>query len=106
MTSERATYSVLTSVIRFFPVPSACVLGPLELGHFTAQPLQQLIVGIRTVPGQASHIGILGRRRSLVDVGAIVGVRDSAPSWPHCDEEKKGTEQSTGGDDDGEPILR
>ena len=82
----------------------AYFVSALELGHFTAQPLQQLIVRIRTVPGQASHIGILVRRRSLFNVGAIASVRALVPSWPHCDEEKKGTEQRTGGDDDGEPI--
>ena len=82
----------------------ACVVSPLELGHFTTQPLQQLIVRIRTVLGQASHIGVLVGRRSLFNIGAVVSVRASVPSWPHCDEEKKGTEQRTGGDDDGEPI--
>ena len=98
------TYSVLTSVISFFPVLPACVVSSLELGHFTAQPFQQLLVRISTVLGQDSHIEIFVRRRLRFNVGAIVSVRASAPSWPHCDQEKKGTDQRTGGDDDGEPM--
>jgi hypothetical protein len=38
------------------------LVGPLELGHLTTQPLQQFVVRIGTILGSTTDIGITFRR--------------------------------------------
>jgi hypothetical protein len=65
------TSSVFTVSIWFRWALPGSLVGPLELGHLTAQPLEQLVVGIGTVLGSDARIGIIGERCPLLICSAI-----------------------------------
>ena len=73
-------FSVFTVRIWFCWALPGSLIGPLELGHFTSQSLEQLVVGIRTVLGSDARIGVFGRRCSLLILAVISIFRCSLSS--------------------------